>query len=130
MKFVKKTLVVFIAILLLVSCSGVFVMIHKCMQSKKTEIAFSENHKCCNKKKENSNPCRTQLKCCTVDYQYHKLTVVYLPCDEQVSTDLVFCELPHFNLKITPDYNSFQFKYHSPPFILQDVSVEFRQLLI
>ena len=53
MIFLKKTFVVLIAVLLLISTSGIFVMIHTCIGSKKTEISFSDEHKCCNNKKKN-----------------------------------------------------------------------------
>lgn len=116
--------------LLLISCSGVFVMIHTCMGSKKTEITFSDEHNCCSKKKKSSDSCSIERKCCTVDYQYHKLSVVSLPADEHPGIDLYICEFPVINFRTDFFEDTFKHIDHSPPLILQDFSIEFRQLLI
>ena len=130
MKFLKKSFVVFIAMLLLVSCSGVFVMIHTCMGSKKTEVTFSDNHKCCSKKKKSVNSCNIERKCCNVDYQYHKLSVVSLPADDHITPDLFIAETSLINFNFNTNDHSVRQIDHSPPLLVQDFSIEFRQLLI
>jgi len=130
MKLVKKSFVLFIAMLLLVSCSGVFVMIHTCIASHKTEITFSDEHKCCSKKKKSPDHSSIEKKCCTVDYKYHKLAVVSVPVQEHSATDYFVREFPVFEFKITSVEKSSFPLVHSPPIIFQDFSIEFRQLLI
>jgi hypothetical protein len=130
MKFVKKSFVLFIAMLLLVSCSGVFVMIHTCIASNKTEVTFTDEHKCCSKNKKASNKASFEKKCCTVDYKYHKLSVVSVPVQEQTAVDYFVCDYPVFEFKITAIEKQEFRLVHSPPIIFQDFSIEFRQLLI
>ncbi len=130
MQILKKSFVVFIAMLLLISCSGVFVMIHTCMGSGKTEISFSDEHKCCSKKKKSQNNCRIERRCCTVDYQYHKLSVVSLPVEKSDVFDFILSEITAFVFKPNLVERSFRSVHHSPPLLVHDHTVNFRQLLI
>lgn len=105
-------------------------MIHTCMASKKTEITFSDKHNCCNKKKKSANTSNVEKKCCTVDYKYHKLSVVSVPVQDHSTVEYFVYNYPVFEFKITAiEISAFPI-VHSPPIILQDFSIEFRQLLI
>lgn len=130
MKSLRTSFIIFISLLLLVSSSGVFVMIHTCMGSKKTEITFSDEHKCCGKERKSKSSCRIESKCCTVDYQYHKLNVVSVVTNDNITPDIAVSELPLLDFHVFLVEKCFQFIRHSPPLIEKDIAVQFRQLLI
>ncbi len=116
--------------LLLVSSSGVFVMIHTCLNSKKTEITFSDEHKCCDEKKKSRKSASIERKCCSVNYQYLKLNIVSSGADEKINSDIVLKEFILFDFNINFVERSFQHIFHSPPLICNNISIEFHQLLI
>lgn len=130
MIFLKKTFVVLIAVLLLISSSGIFVMIHTCIGSKKTEISFSDEHKCCNNKKKSKKACNIERKCCSVDYQYHKLNVVSHSSEENTTPEIILSETTLFDINILSIERPFHLVYHSPPLLIRDIFVQFHQLLI
>lgn len=105
-------------------------MIHTCIASNKTEVTFSDEHNCCSKNKKSSNNSTVEKKCCTVDYKYHKLSVVSVPVQEHSAVEYFVCDYPVFEFKITSIERSAFPLVNSPPLILQDFSIEFRQLLI
>ena len=130
MIFLKKTFVVLIAVLLLISTSGIFVMIHTCIGSKKTEISFSDEHKCCNNKKKSKKACNIERKCCSVDYQYHKLNVVSHSSEENTTPEIILSETTLFDINIISTIRPFHLISHSPPLLCRNFSVEFHQFLI
>ena len=130
MQFTKKILVVFIALLVLISTSGVFVMIHTCMSSRKSEISFTDEHKCCKSNKQKGKLCSFEMKCCKVDFQYHKLNVVSTAPEKNNSTDLFVA--PSFNY-LSAFVNTGNFNkptFFKPPLISFNFSSQFLQLLI
>ena len=74
-KPLRNLFLILLSTIVLISGSGIFVMIHTCFSSHKTEVTFSSEHKCC--KTERFSPYNTAVskKCCSVVYYYHKLKI-------------------------------------------------------
>lgn len=127
----KKVIVVFLASLLMASTSGVFVMVHTCMSLKKTEILFSDEHKCCKQnKKKSPDGSKIERKCCTVDFQYHKLTIVSSTTEKNATPVFISNEVPVSYFSFLIFNNDNQLFYYSPPLTSVDYSIAFHQLLI
>jgi hypothetical protein len=132
MRSIKHTLLLVLAAILLVSGSGVFVMIHTCLSAKKTEYSFSPEHKCC-KKKDKSHRDRASIekKCCTIQYYYHKLKI---DTTERKFQDLIVALVSpvifspvHFFI---PSNEIICFGNSDPPLAKSELFIAFRQLLI
>ncbi len=130
MKQIKRTLALLLALTVLVSSGGVFVMIHTCLSAKKTEVSLSGEHKCCSSEKSDSNQCNINMKCCKVDFQYHKLNIVSLNSEKTILVDII---LPVFHLDIFKQEQIQKISVSiqtDPPLLIQDFSISFGQLLI
>lgn len=132
MRSIKHTLLLVLAAIILVSGSGVFVMIHTCLSAKKTEYSFSTEHKCCKKKgKGHRDRASIEKKCCTIQYYYHKLKIDTTERKFQdqvvaVVSPIIFSPI-HFFI---PANEIICFGNNDPPISKTGLFINFRQLLI
>ena len=125
----RKSLVLLLASLILISGGGVFMSVHRCLSSNHSEISLSGNHSCCGDEKEDKECESLKSKCCSISTFYSKVEVVSY-ADQKLfpiaDVHVSVCETP---IQIIPSEHIQISSFHAPPPVESPV-IAFRQLLI
>lgn len=129
-KPLRNLFLILLSTIVLISGSGIFVMVHTCLSSHKTEVTFSSEHKCCKSERYTQHNTTVAKKCCSIVYYYHKLKIDTVVKDHENSVEpqmvtlLDFSICPVLPAKLSPFINQ---KYLD---VGCDRIIAFQQLLI
>ena len=74
-KKLRNLFLILLSTIVVISGSGIFIMIHTCLSSHITEVTFSAEHKCCKTERYTQHNTSVAKKCCSIVYFYHKLNI-------------------------------------------------------
>lgn len=129
-KPLRNLFLILLSTIVLISGSGIFVMIHTCFSSHKTEISFSSEHKCCKSEKFSQHNTSITKRCCSIVYYYHKLKIDTIVKDHENSVEPQLFALSDFSICPILSTKFSPFKYKTYFGVGCDRVISFRQLVI